>query len=84
MKQNKLWFRAKMYGWGWYPISWEGWIITLLYVVSVMQPAISIDKASHSGSDFLINFSIPFIINTIFLLIICYAKGEKPKWRWGK
>ena len=22
---QKLWFKAKLYGWGWYPCSWEGW-----------------------------------------------------------
>lgn len=82
--ENKKWFKAKLYGWGWQPISWQGWVITLLYAVAILQPALQANKIAYSGSDFLIMFSIPFIVNTIFLLIICYAKGEKPRWHWGK
>jgi hypothetical protein len=83
MENKKLWFRAKKYGLGWYPISWEGWVILILYLVAIVQYFIQSDIKSHSVSDTLINFATPFIVNTIFLLIICYARGEKPKWRWG-
>jgi len=27
---NKYWFRKRKFGWGWTPISIEGWIMTLL------------------------------------------------------
>ena len=74
--KNKLWFKAKRFGWGWYPISWQGWVILLLYVVAMVQYALQANK-QHSASDVLINFAIPFIVNTIFLLVICYARGEK-------
>lgn len=85
MEQNKkLWFRAKMYGWGWYPISWQGWVLTLLYIWILMHEALRIDARVHSGSDFLINFSGYFIPLTIALLIVCYTKGERPRWRWGE
>jgi len=84
MEQNKLWFRAKRFGWGWYPCSWEGWAVILLYVIVITIHSINIEKFATSGTDVVINFSIPFIINTTFLLIICYAKGERPRWRWGK
>jgi hypothetical protein len=80
--QDKLWFRAKMYGWGWYPITWQGWAITLLYVLTLVAKAKEINKAQHTVSDFLINFGFQFIILTILLLTICYLKGEKPEWRW--
>jgi hypothetical protein len=80
---KKLWFKAKNFGWGWYPVSWEGWVIILLYCAGLTQFIMQANSTAHSGSDFLINLSIPFIVNTIFLLIICYARGEKPEWRWG-
>ncbi len=84
MQNNKLWFKAKMYGWGWQPTSWEGFVVVGLYVAALIQLFISINKMSHSGSDALINFALPFIVITIFFLIICYAKGERSRWRWGK
>lgn len=83
MKNNKLWFKAKMYGYGWTPASWEGWGVLALYIVSLIIHIRNIDMYASSASDVLISFLIPFIINTIFLLIICYVKGEEPRWRWG-
>ena len=73
-----------MYGWGWQPTSWEGWTILILYIIAITLNLKGADYLSGSVSDTLINFSLPFIINTIFLLTICYTRGERPRWRWGK
>ncbi len=81
-RSNNLWFKAKMFGWGWYPISWQGWVLTLLYVIGIAKFALQANK-QDSASDVLINFAIPFVIDTVFLLTICYIKGERPKWNWG-
>jgi hypothetical protein len=43
-----------------------------------------VDYNSHSVSDTLMLFVLPFVIGTGALLIVCYKKGEKPRWRWGK
>jgi len=82
--KNKLWFRAKKYGWGWTPTSWEGWGVIALYIVAVGINARNINKYSYSNTDILMNLIIPLTINTIFLLIIGYCRGEKPRWRWGQ
>jgi hypothetical protein len=81
---KKLWFKSKMYGWGWQPSSWEGWAVLLLYVITITINFLNIDKMYFLKSDRFIQFSSTFIINTIFLLTVCYIKGEKPRWRWGK
>ena len=60
MKTNKIWFKAKMYGWGWQPQSWEGWLVLTMYLVAVILHLRNVDKFAHSASDVLINFSIPF------------------------
>lgn len=84
MKNQKLWFKAKNFGWGWTPINWKGWAVTLLYVASILVHIQNIDLQTHTMSDIFMNFILPFVINTIFLLIICYAHGERPRWKWGK
>jgi hypothetical protein len=33
---KKPWFGPKQVGWGWTPISWEGWLATALCVVAVI------------------------------------------------
>ena len=83
MENKKLWFRAKRYGLGWYPISWEGWVVILIYVAIIFRLVVSIDTQSHSGSDALIQFAPYFIIITGLLILICYKKGEVLGWRWG-
>jgi hypothetical protein len=82
--KKKIWFKAKTYGWGWQPLSWEGWLITVVYVMAVIKDFLHIDRMSHSGSDTLIAVAPHFIILTICFLGICYVKGEKPHWSWGR
>ncbi|MES2216284.1 MAG: DHH family phosphoesterase [Patescibacteria group bacterium] len=77
------WFKAKKYGLGWYPASWQGWLVLLLYLAMVVPLFIAVDSHSHSNSDTLINFSLPFIGLTSLLLALCYVTGEPVGWRWG-
>ena len=46
------WFRRKRFGWGWTPISWEGWVVTLLVTgacVSLWSPElVHLDKATRA------------------------------------
>jgi uncharacterized membrane protein YhaH (DUF805 family) len=79
MKKEKLWFKAKQYGWGWYPITWQGWIITLAFILFVTCMAtIFLTKGR------LMEYFLSLIISMVILIIICYLKGEKPEWRWGE
>lgn len=78
-----LWFKRKMYGWGWTPVRWQGWAIIFVYVAALFVVMKDVDKTSHSVSDTLIRFFAPFIIATAILVYICYKKGEKPRWQWG-
>jgi hypothetical protein len=80
-KKNNTWFRAKEYGWGWYPISWQGWlsigIFILLYVIVLIWLLKQIN---------LLKVMLGILIILILLGIlffICYKKGEKPGWRWN-
>ncbi|HEY1684842.1 MAG TPA: hypothetical protein VGG19_08770 [Tepidisphaeraceae bacterium] len=73
------WFRAKRYGWGWsLPVRREGWIVFFIWLVFVILDGILIAPQS------LPLFIIILAVLAIALLAICYAKGEPPRWRWGK
>jgi uncharacterized membrane protein YhdT len=82
-QKKKLWFKAKIFGLGWRPVSWQGWVLTIIYVLGLVNFAMEA-SIEHSGSDFIIKFAIKFIPLTILFLIICYMKGEKLRWRWGR
>ncbi|MFA6407361.1 MAG: hypothetical protein WCV80_01495 [Candidatus Paceibacterota bacterium] len=80
---EKLWFKRKLYGWGWVPVSWQGYGVTALFLWFVFWNALSLES-DREPIDF--NFHWYFgklTLAVIVLLIICYKTGEKPRWRWG-
>lgn len=79
---NHYWFKRKLYGWGWTPVTWQGWTVTLLYVILVIAFALTIDERS-SDREVVFTFVLPVTLLTIALIRICYKKGEKPRWQWG-
>lgn len=81
--ENKLWFKAKKYGFGWYPVSYEGWTLLLVYVLAIVSFALHINKYSTVDA-VMLNFAVPFLVLTSFLLAICYAHGECAYWNWNK
>jgi hypothetical protein len=83
-QEKKLWFKAKTYGWGWTPITWQGWAITLLYIVVSFLVFFRIDGNQQSVSDILVNFVFVEAFLTLLLIWVCYLKGEKPHWSWGR
>ncbi|MBP9699911.1 hypothetical protein KBD71_01360 [Candidatus Woesebacteria bacterium] len=84
---NKLWFKAKSYGWGWTPATKEGWIVTVLFLVLTFVNSAGISQLSllnrlPEASDFFLFYAFQTVL-IVGLLVICYLKGEKPSWRWG-
>jgi hypothetical protein len=79
IKDNKegYWFKRKLYGFGWTPAKWQGWLVLFVWVI------LFISGMSMVYYDWFksIIFSISI---TIILIFICYKKGERPKWQWGK
>ena len=82
--KKTYWFRAKTYGWGWVPATWQGWVILGIYVLALVLRATQLEMQLHTQSQFLIRFALEAIGLTIILIGICYLTGEPPKWRWGK
>lgn len=84
---KKIWFKRKLYGWGWTPCTWEGWLVIFVYIILLLSLILTkkqdIPGNPDSGSNFLV-FATPIILLTISLIIIAYKKGEKPRWQWGK
>jgi hypothetical protein len=80
---KKLWFKAKNYGWGWYPSSWEGWAVLAGFLAVSVWIFRDVDSQSHSVSDTLYGVLVPFFVLTAALLAVCWKTGEKPEWRWG-
>ena len=80
---KEYWFKRKLFGWGWTPVTWQGWLATALFVGLIVWNATRIDGVSHSANDTLINFIPQTILLVVILIAICYKTGEPPKWQWG-
>jgi len=83
MSKNKLWFKAKNYGWGWYPITWEGWLVTIIFILFITFRANKVSQMFDTNSSFIFRYFFEILFSIIPLLVICYLKGERPSWRWG-
>ena len=81
---SKLWFKAKQYGWGWTPASWQGWVSIVFYIFLLIRIFSNAYRTTDSASEILTTAIVPFLLLTFLLIALCYAKGEKPQWRWGK
>jgi hypothetical protein len=79
MNGKKIWFPAKKYGWGWgLPTCWQGWVVMAVWLVALTA---GIPLALHGHHFFFIAYTI---LLAAILILICWLKGEKPRWRWGK
>ena len=84
LKDNpkKLWFKRKLYGWGWTPATWQGWLVLLVYIVLLIVLA-GRATAGEVNTLPVREFLLPVVFLTVALIGICYLKGEPPRWQWG-
>lgn len=75
-KQNQIWFRRKSYGWGWTPVTWQGWGIIAVWL------AIFTTSISLLDHEWIKNIVVTMIA-TAALVYVSYKKGETPRWQWG-
>ena len=77
---RKIWFPAKTYGYGWGPPRcWQGWMVTVLYVVLLCGGSVVILRDKSNMPWFLL-----YVLGlSLALIFVCWLKGEKPEWRWG-
>src|ERR1043165_5602298 len=75
---KKFWFPAKRYGWGWGPpCAWQGWVVMLVWLV-LLTVEMALIVPQHPG----LAVAIAGLLSAL-LFLICWIKGERPRWRWG-
>jgi hypothetical protein len=78
-ESKQFWFPAKRYGWGWgLPITWQGWVVFIAFFALLVVAFFLFPPARETFS-----FIVYTGILVAVLAVICYAKGERPRWRWG-
>lgn len=80
---KKYWFKAKDYGWGWYPSSWQGWVVILIWAAAFTVVFVGINSLALPPQDLLVYFLPRVIVLTVVLFAVCWKTGERPEWRWA-
>jgi len=76
---KKRWFGRLNKGIGWYPVTWQGWVIFIVYVLAVIWDFLRIQSTSSGSLTYIFFPFLPeFLIFTFILAFICFITGEKP------
>lgn len=85
--KRQKWFRAKTYGYGWYPAAWQGWIVTLTFIFMIVLTMMIFQFLTLKFPE-IHNFIWVYLIIVFSLsgtlVYIAYKKGERARWQWGK
>ena len=72
------WFKAKLYGWGWVPVKWQGWLVVIIGIAILIAGIYVGDTDDAPGAAVL-----GFLLMLTLIFTFGYWKGEKPRWQWG-
>lgn len=83
-KPEKLWFKRRRYGWGWTPVTWQGWLSIALFIAALISSAFTLPMKPHEPtSGQILLFAMYAGAAILVLLGISFMKGPTPKFRWG-
>ena len=85
---SKYWFKPKRYGYGTYPITWQGWLSFFSLIILIMASffiniTVSNRILTAAPKDWL-RFALDFVIlTTLFHAMLKDKVDGELKWRWG-
>jgi len=83
-KARGYWFMSKRFGFGWVPISWQGWLTLLAFLVLAITEALRTIWSYYPTNEDVTQFAVVIILLVALLIIVCRRKGEEAHWRWGR
>ena len=72
------WFKAKLYGWGWVPVTWQGWVVIAVALAIAFGGAYVGELDDAPGVALL-----GILLAVALMFFFGYRKGERPRWQWG-
>jgi hypothetical protein len=87
-KEEGRWFKPRVYGFGWTPISWQGWASVSIYLIINIVAAYLLfsHQPSSNTLDWVKWLALGLFIfsSTLILVGISIARGGMPHWQWGE
>lgn len=84
-EKQKYWFKRRRYGYGWIPVTKEGWgVVVVFLAVMILGVLVMKDTPKGEFTKEVGFYLITVVVTVAALVTICISKGPKPKWRWGR
>lgn len=78
--KEDYWFPARTYGWGWgLPRVWQGWLVYAIAAALLVAGVFIFPPVARPLMFQAYTWSV-----VLLLVLVCWLKGEPPRWRWGK
>lgn len=82
---KRYWFKRKRYGWGWTPVTWQGWAVLIAAIAAPVLVAFTFPADPEQPTLFQkILFGCSIVYSIASIVLANYFRGPSPKWRWGK
>ncbi len=77
---KKYWFKPRGFGYGATPITWEGWMVVIVFIIYILSISVLITEGGSIGKYLLYVF-----VGIVAVAVISKKKTDgKWKWSWGK
>ena len=74
---RRPWFGPRrVFGWGWTPVTWQGWLVTAVFVVAIVLASRILRRAAPI-------LAVDAVLILVFIAI-CYLTGTPPGGTWGR
>lgn len=77
------WFKRKLYGWGWVPVTWQGWLVVVIFIALLLWNGFALGTDGEPSNEDVFWFFFNLILLVTALLFVCFKTGETPRWQWG-
>ena len=66
---RKPWFGPRRFGWGWTPVSWEGWVTSIVFVAAIVLAGSLLSSVART---------VAIIALIVALLVVSFLTGGLP------
>ncbi len=81
---SRYWFKPRRYGLGATPQTWEGWALTVAYILSSISLAGWLMEDARANAQREQAFFAAFAVLTVAFVVIAWRKTDGAwRWRWG-
>ncbi len=84
-ERKKYLMKRRRYGYGWIPVTWQGWLFLVLQAAIVVVAATALPaKQAQPTIGELVHFFLIVGFAIASLVLVSIQTSPSPKWRWGK